>query len=49
VYLYLIPPAAAQTRRAEGLPLIGWTARAPEQWTAVKAHCDNIIFEGFAA
>jgi len=35
--------------RAQGMPVIAWTVRAPAQWEAVKDHCDNMIFEGFAA
>jgi len=28
--------------------VIAWTVRDPGQWDAVKDHCDNLIFEGFA-
>lgn len=41
-------PAVAK-HRAEGMPVVAWTVRDPAQWTAVKDHCDNLIFEGFAA
>jgi len=39
----------AARHRAEGLPVIAWTVRSPEQCAALKDHCDNVIFEGFAA
>ena len=35
--------------RAKGMPVVAWTVRKPEEWDAVKAHCDNLIFEGFHA
>ncbi|MDO8380483.1 glycerophosphodiester phosphodiesterase family protein [Phenylobacterium sp.] len=35
--------------RAEGMPVVAWTVRKPEQWEAIKEHCDNLIFEGWAA
>jgi glycerophosphoryl diester phosphodiesterase len=41
-------PAVAK-HRAEGMPVVAWTVRNPAQWTPIKDHCDNLIFEGFAA
>ena len=35
--------------RAEGMPVVAWTVRDPAQWAPIKDHCDNLIFEGFAA
>ncbi len=43
------PGARAAELRASGMPVIAWTVREPAQWAPLKAHCDNIIFEGFAA
>jgi hypothetical protein len=31
------------------MPVVAWTVRKPEQWEPLKDHCDNLIFEGFAA
>lgn len=39
----------AQAHRAKGMPMVAWTVRKPEQWAPLKDHCDNLIFEGFAA
>ncbi|HEX5379655.1 MAG TPA: glycerophosphodiester phosphodiesterase [Phenylobacterium sp.] len=41
------PQVAAH--RAKGMPVVAWTVRDPAQWEAIKPHCDNLIFEGFAA
>lgn len=35
--------------REQGMPVVAWTVRKPEQWEAIKPYCDNLIFEGFAA
>jgi glycerophosphoryl diester phosphodiesterase len=35
--------------RAQGMPVIGWTARSPEQAAAYGEVLDNFIFEGFSA
>jgi glycerophosphoryl diester phosphodiesterase len=43
------PAAAAQRRRAHGLPVIAWTARSKEDASRLGGSADNIIFEGFAA
>ena len=45
----LILDKGAQDGLKAGMPVIAWTARKPEQWEAVKAHCDNLIFEGWRA
>lgn len=47
--LDMLPSEAADTYRAEGMPVVAWTTRAPAEWDKVSAHCDNHIFEGFAA
>jgi glycerophosphoryl diester phosphodiesterase len=45
----MLPHKRAATLRADGMPVIGWTVRNQAQWDGVKAHCDNVIFEGFTA
>lgn len=45
--LDMLPSERADAYRAEGMPVVAWTVRKPEQWVAVKDHCDNLIFEGF--
>jgi glycerophosphoryl diester phosphodiesterase len=45
--LDMLPSDRADAYRAEGMPVMAWTVRKPEQWEAVKDHCDNLIFEGF--
>jgi glycerophosphoryl diester phosphodiesterase len=45
--LDMLPNAKADALRKSGLPVVAWTVRDPEQWDAVKDHCDNLIFEGF--
>ncbi|MBC7167735.1 glycerophosphodiester phosphodiesterase family protein [Phenylobacterium sp.] len=47
--LDMLPSAEADAYRAQGMPVVAWTVREPAQWEAVKDHCDNLIFEGFAA
>ena len=47
--LDVLPSAKADAFRKAGMPVIAWTVREPGQWEAVKDHCDNLIFEGFAA
>jgi glycerophosphoryl diester phosphodiesterase len=39
---------AARHRRADGLPVIAWTVRGPEDAARVAEDCDNVIFEGSA-
>jgi glycerophosphoryl diester phosphodiesterase len=46
--LDMLPCARAAQYRADGMPVIAWTVRRPEQWDAIKDGCDNLIFEGFA-
>jgi glycerophosphoryl diester phosphodiesterase len=46
--LDLLPSARAAELRAGGMPVIAWTVRSGEAWSQVRAHCDNMIFEGFA-
>lgn len=45
--LDMLPGDAAARQRAAGLPIVAWTVRSPEQWSALEAVCDNYIFEGF--
>jgi glycerophosphoryl diester phosphodiesterase len=45
--LDMLPNPAAAAHRARGMPVLAWTVRSPDQWKAVSAACDNIIFEGF--
>ena len=45
----MLPSAAATDLRRQGMPVIAWTVRSAEQRQRLTAHCDNIIFEGFAA
>ena len=47
--LDMLPSARADEFRQAGMPVLAWTVREPAQWEAVKAGCDNLIFEGFAA
>jgi glycerophosphoryl diester phosphodiesterase len=47
--LDMLPSAKADAYRREGMPVIAWTVRNPNEWEAVRDHCDNLIFEGFAA
>jgi glycerophosphoryl diester phosphodiesterase len=47
--LDVLPSARADALRAKGMPVIAWTVRGPDAWDAVSGHCDNFIFEGFAA
>jgi glycerophosphoryl diester phosphodiesterase len=46
--LDMLPSHVAAGFRIEGLPVIAWTVRSPEQWAAVRDGCDNLIFEGFS-
>jgi glycerophosphoryl diester phosphodiesterase len=47
--LDMLPSAKADAFRRGGMPVIAWTVRDPSEWEAVRSHCDNLIFEGFAA
>jgi glycerophosphoryl diester phosphodiesterase len=47
--LDMLPSTRADEYRKEGLPIVAWTVRAPAEWDKIKDHCDNMIFEGFAA
>jgi glycerophosphoryl diester phosphodiesterase len=47
--LDMLPSKRADELRAKGMPVVAWTVREPAQWQAVSDHCDNLIFEGFAA
>ena len=45
----MLPDVRAAAYRANGMPIIAWTVREAAKWEALKPHCDNLIFEGFAA
>ncbi len=47
--LDMLPSARVDQYRAAGMPIVAWTTRSPGEWDAVRAGCDNHIFEGFAA
>jgi glycerophosphoryl diester phosphodiesterase len=47
--LDMLPSTKADAFRRGGMPVIAWTVRDPSEWEAVRSHCDNLIFEGFAA
>jgi glycerophosphoryl diester phosphodiesterase len=47
--LDMAPTARAGEFRTKGMPIIAWTVRTPSEWDILKNHCDNLIFEGFAA
>jgi glycerophosphoryl diester phosphodiesterase len=49
LHIEMLPDERAAALRAQGMPIMGWTVRKPEQWAAVSDYCDNLIFEGFAA
>ncbi len=39
----------ARAYRKKGMPIVAWTVRTPAERESLRPHCDNIIFEGFAA
>src|SRR5579872_586398 len=45
----MLPSARADEYRTDGMPVVAWTVRSPEEWARVRDHCDNLIFEGYAA
>ena len=45
----MLPSPKAARLRDEGMPVVAWTVRSAEQWASLQPHCDNLIFEGFAA
>jgi len=47
--LDMLPSPKAAAYREQGMPIVAWTVRRPDQWEAIKDSCDNLIFEGFAA
>ncbi|HVK41846.1 MAG TPA: glycerophosphodiester phosphodiesterase [Phenylobacterium sp.] len=49
LHIDMLPDERVARYRADGMPVVAWTVRDPAQWDAVKNHCDNLIFEGFAA
>jgi glycerophosphoryl diester phosphodiesterase len=49
LHVDMLPDERAAKLREDGMPIVTWTIRDPAQWESVKDHCDNLIFEGFAA
>jgi glycerophosphoryl diester phosphodiesterase len=47
--LDMLPSKRADALRKGGMPVVAWTLRSAEQWRGISSHCDNLIFEGFAA
>jgi glycerophosphoryl diester phosphodiesterase len=47
--LDMLPSPRVDKLRAEGAPVVAWTTRSPGDWERIERHCDNQIFEGFAA
>jgi glycerophosphoryl diester phosphodiesterase len=47
--LDMLPNARADAMREDGMPIVAWTVRQPDEWDKISGHCDNLIFEGFAA
>ena len=45
----MLPSDRADEYRNDGMPVVAWTVRSPEEWASVSDHCDNLIFEGFLA
>ena len=43
----MLPSEVAARHRGRGMPVVAWTVRSTEQWEAIRAGCDNLIFEGF--
>ena len=44
----VLAPAVTRRRR-DGMPVIAWTVRSPEDAAKVADDCDNFIFEGFTS
>lgn len=42
-----LPSRAVNKFRANGLPVIGYTAKNPVQFQHAQSYCDNIIFDSF--
>jgi glycerophosphoryl diester phosphodiesterase len=47
--LDMLPNVRADEMRKQGMPIVAWTVRQPEEWNKISGHCDNLIFEGYAA
>ena len=47
--LDMLPSKRADALRKNGMPVVAWTVRSPDAWAGLAEHCDNLIFEGFAA
>jgi glycerophosphoryl diester phosphodiesterase len=45
----MLPSPRAASLRKDGMPVVAWTVRAQAEWEGLSEHCDNLIFEGFAA
>jgi glycerophosphoryl diester phosphodiesterase len=42
-----LPYWAVSNKKKLGLPILGWTARSPEEAQRALQYCDNVVFEGF--
>ena len=42
-----LPRKAVAKERESGRPILGWTVKSAGDWEKARAHCDNMIFEGF--
>jgi glycerophosphoryl diester phosphodiesterase len=47
--LDMLPSPKAGALRDQGMPVMAWTVRGTDDWAKISDHCDNLIFEGFAA
>ena len=47
--LDMLPSPRADQMREGGMPIVAWTVRKPAEWDKISGHCDNLIFEGYAA
>lgn len=47
--LDMLPSPTGAVLREQGMPVISWTIRSPEQRRRALAHSDNYMFEGFTA
>jgi glycerophosphoryl diester phosphodiesterase len=43
----IVGNGSTSQHRKNGMPVIAWTMRSADEWSAAKAHADNMIFEGF--
>ena len=43
--IHALPNKKVSRLRRKGLPVLGWTVRTEQEYKAIAAYCDNIIFE----